>query len=107
LERVSTMTDSAGIVAKYLYDNNGNRTDQYDAFGGALQRRTQYQYDNLNRLIQITYPDLTTKQFRYDFRGNKTQEIDQLGHVTKYVYDLAGQLTSVTSAFGTADAGTV
>src|SRR5439155_4771236 len=38
---------------------------------------------------------------------NKTTETDQLGHLTKYVYDLAGQLMSVTSAFGTADAGTV
>src|SRR5207244_4105466 len=65
------------------------------------------QYDALNRVSKITYPDATTKQFFYDFRGNKTTEIDQLGHVTKYAYDLAGQLTGVTSAYGTTDAGTV
>jgi RHS repeat-associated protein len=107
LERVATMTDAAGVITKYLYDNNGNKTDEIAAFGTSLQRTTHYDYDNLNRLMKITYPDTTTKQFFYDFRGNKTTEIDQLGHVTKSVYDLAGQLTSTTYAFGTADAGTV
>jgi RHS repeat-associated protein len=107
LERRSTMTNAAGFVTKYLYDNNGNKTDELGAFGTSLQRTTHYDYDNLNRLMKITYPDTTTKQFFYDFRGNKTTEIDQLGHMTKYVYDLAGQLTSTTYAFGTVDAGTV
>ncbi len=55
----------------------------------------------------MTYPDLTTKSWTYDYRGNKLTETDQLGRVTKWVYDLAGQLTSTTYAFGTADAATV
>jgi len=107
LERLLMVTDASNSVTKYVYDDNGNKTDEYNAFGTSLERHTQYQYDFLNRVSKIIYPDTTTKQFVYDFRGNKTTETDQLGHVTKYVYDLAGQLTSITSAFGTADAGSV
>ena len=108
LERLSTVVDPSGVTTKFLYDNNGNTTDEIEAYGStSLQRTTHYDYDNLNRVMKITYPDTTTKQLTYDFRGNKLTEIDQLGHVTKYAYDLAGQLTSVTYAYGTADAGTV
>jgi RHS repeat-associated protein len=106
LERLSTVTDATGVVTRYLYDNNSNKTDEYDDNSG-LQRHTQWAYDNLNRVSKITYADGTMKQFSYDFRGNKLTEVDQLGRTTKNVYDLAGQLTSVTYAFGTADAGTV
>jgi RHS repeat-associated protein len=108
LERLATVLGRDGFTTKYQYDNDSNKTDQFDGcLNNVCQRHTQWAYDALNRVKMITYDDGTTKQFFYDFRGNKTTEIDQLGHVTKYVYDLAGQLTSVTSAFGTADAGTV
>jgi YD repeat-containing protein len=63
----------------------------------------------MNRVSVISYPTVpaTTRQFTYDFRGNKLTETDQAGNITKYAYDMAGQLTSVNSAFGTTDAGTV
>ena len=38
------------------------------------------------------------------FRNKKLTEKDELGRITKYEYDLAGQLRKVTKAFGTADA---
>jgi RHS repeat-associated protein len=71
------------------------------------QHTTTYQYDALNRVGAILYPDNTSKSFTYDFRGNKLTEVDQLGRTTKYVYDLAGQMTRVTYAYGTPDAGTI
>ena len=55
----------------------------------------------------MTYPDLTTKQYTYDFRNNETSEIDQSGHTNLYQYDLAGELQTVTYASGTSDTGTV
>src|SRR5262249_37796232 len=46
----------------------------------------------------ITYPDTTTVQFGYDFRGRRTSVTDQNGKVTTYAYDDADRLTSVTDA---------
>ena len=73
---------------------------------GALLHTTTYTYDSVNRMTGVTYPDNTTKSYTCDFRNNKLTETDQLGRVTKYVYDVAGQLTSTTVAFGTPDAAT-
>jgi YD repeat-containing protein len=105
LGRLKTKTDALNKTTTYNYDNNGNKTSEIDAF--TPPRTTSYQYDNMNRVTKITYPDTTFKTFTYDFRGNKLTEVDQSGRTTKYVYDLAGQLTSMTYAFGTSDAGTV
>jgi RHS repeat-associated protein len=108
LERLASVLGPDGFTTKYQYDNNSNKTDQFDGcLNNVCQRHTHWDYDALNHVKMITLDDGTTNKFFYDFRGNKTTEIDQLGHVTKYVYDLAGQLTSVTSAFGTVDAGTI
>jgi RHS repeat-associated protein len=105
LGNLKTKVDAQKNVTSYQYDNNGNKKSETDA----LQRSTYFQYDNLNRLTQITYPTAptTTRQFTYDFRNNKLTEVDQSGRVTNYVPDLAGQLQSVTQAYGTVDAGTV
>jgi RHS repeat-associated protein len=107
LERLNRVIDANNVTKQIVYDNNGNKTDETEALYTSIQRNTHYDYDALNRLSKITYPDTTTKQFFYDFRGNKTKEIDQLGRVTMYAYDLAGQLRTVTYAFGTPDAGTI
>jgi YD repeat-containing protein len=64
-------------------------------------------YDNANRLHYIHFPDTSAISYTYTFRSDKDTETDQLGHVTKYTYDKAGQLTSVTTAFGTPDAAMV
>jgi YD repeat-containing protein len=54
----------------------------------------------------MRFADTSAITSTYDFRGNPLTETDQLGRVTTYVYDKASQLTSVTAAFGTADAST-
>ena len=72
----------------------------------ALGRVTGCTFDAQNRQTQIMYADSTTRGFTYDFRNHKLTETDQLGRVTKWVYDFAGQLTSTTVAYGTADAAT-
>ena len=91
----------AGVGAME-FDGNGNKTADVDQLG----RRTTYLYDADDRQTRITYPDLTTKQFTYDFRKKVLTEADQLGRVTRFTYDRAGQLTSTTYAAGTADEAT-
>ena len=97
------MTDAQGHVSRNEYDPAGNTSATVDA---AL-RRTSYHYDNANRVIQTTFPDGTTTSATYDFRDQPLTQTDQAGHVTLYDYDVAGQLTSMTLANGTADAGTI
>ena len=72
------MIDALQNETKYKYDANGNRTAVIDA----RHNRTEYEYDAANRLIKITYPDLTTVKYTYNFRGQKETETDQLNRTT-------------------------
>jgi YD repeat-containing protein len=60
---------------------------------------TSYEYDSLGRLIQTGYTPVngvaTTSSETYDSAGNKASETDQLGRVTSYKYDDAGDLVEV------------
>ena len=65
-------------------------------------------------MSKVTFPRsplYTAKMmFPNNFVPNKrppTLFSNQLGRTTKYIYDLAGQLSSVTYAYGTVDAGTM
>ena len=62
--------------------------------------------DELNRLSKVTYPDTKTTQYTYDWRYNVIDTTDQALRTTHNVYDAAGRLTSVTTAYGTPDAAT-
>ncbi|QOY86405.1 RHS repeat-associated core domain-containing protein [Paludibaculum fermentans] len=103
LGHMLTTTNADSKVTTYEYDANGNKTAEVDA----LSRRTTFEYDAKNRLTKTTYPDLTYSETTYDFRDKPLTVRDQGGRITKNVYDQAGQLTSVTHAFGTADAAKV
>ena len=59
-----------------------------------------------NEAQRRRYPDNTTTQYTYDFRNNVLTTANQSGRVTQNVYDLAGRLLSVTTAYGTPDAAT-
>jgi RHS repeat-associated protein len=94
----------AGGTMSYEYDAVGNRTKRTDYLG----RITTYQYDNLNRLKKIIYPNtaenvtltydvlsrlqLATNQngtvdFNYNSRNRLTQVTDTESHLLNYTYD--------------------
>jgi RHS repeat-associated protein len=70
----------------------------------ALARVTNYDYDDFNRLVKITYPAATTGATRlfetigYDPAGNINQRTDTAGRITSYSYDNINRLTSTTDA---------
>jgi RHS repeat-associated protein len=52
----------------YTLDAVGNRTSQTDLLG----QRTNYYYDNLNRLYFVSYPGSQANLYGYDAAGNRT-----------------------------------
>lgn len=83
--------DGTYIGTKYSYDLMGNKLSSTDRYG----RITHFQYDSLNRLKAITYPDKTTLTKKYDIFDNVIEEIDQNGHTTRFEYTAQKQPTRI------------
>ncbi len=67
----------------YTYDGNGNLSTKTDK---ATTDVTTYNYDELNRLVSITFPDTSTATYAYDALGRRIEK-NVAGTVTRYVYD--------------------
>jgi RHS repeat-associated protein len=116
--QLDKMTSGAGSatesVTEHQYDCEGNLERVWDAnhpsAGQTAPATTEYEYDELDRLITVTQPwggagggDVVTA-YGYDVQDHLTQVIDGEGTVTSYVYsdrDLMTQETSEVS--GTTD----
>jgi len=87
--------NAAGTTATTTlgYDPNGNQT----SISAPLSRNTTNQYDELNRLKQITDPGNGVTQFGYDANDNLTQVTDPRSLVTSYTYTGFGDLKTQTS----------
>ncbi len=89
------------LTTTYQYNSMGQQSDVTDPLGNT----TSYEYDPLGRLISTGYAPAvsvgstslvsTTTSETYDPAGNKITETDQLGRVTQYKYDDAGDLIEV------------
>jgi RHS repeat-associated protein len=112
----TTLPSGTGIVSTYAYDNadrltgishvkNGSTTVASVAYtlddvGNRTQRVDQqgthtYAYDDLHRLISVTYPGPSTTTSDFDAFGNRT-EMTVGSDTTTYSYDDADRLTTVT-----------
>ncbi len=85
----------------YVYDPNGNRTEQRELNGvttGDTTQRTRYVYDEADRLVEVQEPSRTTT-YTLDAVGNRIAErvVDDNGVVisdSALVYNDRDQLTS-------------
>ncbi|MCE9553836.1 MAG: hypothetical protein K8T91_10750 [Planctomycetes bacterium] len=72
-------------------------------------RYTRYEYDQLNRLIEVQLPEADhvdvageidhfapTTVYAYDKEGSRKKQTDALGRETEYAYDLMGRLKKTT-----------
>ncbi len=90
---VSMSSPDTGIT-HHEFDNAGNRVASTDARGV----RTEYRYDELNRLTNIIYPD-SSKDVSYSYdsglngKGRLTGMSDEAGSVS-FTYDSRGNLLS-------------
>ena len=85
LNQLSQDIGAAGTLAvttAYGYDNNGNQT----TINAPMSRNTTNQYDELNRLKQITDPASGNTYFGYDANDNLMSVTDPRTLNTSYTY---------------------
>ncbi|HVO79155.1 MAG TPA: RHS repeat-associated core domain-containing protein [Terriglobales bacterium] len=85
-----------GHPPSYTYDAAGNRLSKTDQ---ASQVTSNYAYDPIYQLLQVTQGATTTESYSYDLVGNR---LSSLG-VSPYVYNSSNQLTSTPTATYTYD----
>lgn len=117
--QVLTETNPKGEPLSYSYDANGyllavdgplpGTNDMvsatYDALGrtrtvtGVSGYRLTFDYDNLDRLIRVTYPDGTFSENTFH-RLDLVSSRDRAGRLTVFEYDALGQLIRQTDPLG-------
>lgn len=104
----------------YKYDSEGNKISEKDPSGD----ERKWEYDTKHNVVKETSPEgetTTTKrnehgepetvertigtetektEYKYGTHGELTEEIDPLGHATKYTYDAAGNKETEKDAEG-------
>jgi RHS repeat-associated protein len=120
----TTVTDEAGKVRKSCVDGLGRLTGVWEDPNN-LNYETDYQYDALNDLTQVTQgsetrsfsydslarlssalnPESTSLAYVYDNNGNVILKTDARGITTKYFYDAVNRLTQKVYSDGTPSAG--
>lgn len=94
LNRPLTRTDANGQEWKTTYDASGNIVAQ-SVPGASGPKVTRFEYDTLNRLKKVTYPDASVVSYTYDKNSNRQTMTDSSG-TTSYSYDALNRLTSKT-----------
>jgi RHS repeat-associated protein len=79
---------TAAVTTTYAYDSNGNQT----GIAAPLSRSTGNQYDELNRLNQLTDPATGVTHFEYDANDNLISVSDPRSLTTSYSYSGFGDL---------------
>ena len=99
-----TSADTSATISAldYELDANGNRTQVTDVNSDV----TSYDYDGLDRLTHVAYPEGDCQSFGYDPVGNRetltvepqdTDPCDGTPTTTTYTYDEVDQLTEIDS----------
>jgi RHS repeat-associated protein len=98
LGRALSTTDPRTQVTSYSYDPRG-LLSQVAAPLGVI---ASFAHDQLGRLSGITDPNKNTWALQNDSSGRLISETDPLGRMITYGYDARNQVTTITSALGSA-----
>lgn len=94
--RVQTVTDPRGGIARIEYDARGNATKLTNALGHV----TQYQYDAKGQVTRITDAMGKSSTLTYDPAGNLTSSTSPMGDSASSFYDVLGRLVSYVDGEG-------
>jgi RHS repeat-associated protein len=96
---MQTATDGRGHVTSNLFDPRNRLVQaEQDAGTGGLHVFTEYAYDVLDRLIDIKDPQGLHTQYTFDGLGNLKQLSSSDTGIATYGYDAAGNRTSQVDA---------
>ncbi len=100
--QLDTVTDANGQISDQDHDPLGRLIKQISNVHGAGADRaeTEFGYDGLDRLREVTDPKGLTTRYRYDGLGDLTELDSPDTGVTRYTYDSAGNRASQTDARG-------
>ncbi len=93
---LKTTTDALGNTSTYTWNSAGLMAGMIDPRGNT----NSLAYDWRGLILTNTHADATTVIFKYDTFGNRTNVIDELGHVTAFTYDEYNRMETVTDALG-------
>jgi RHS repeat-associated protein len=92
------VTQPDGRYVRYAYDARGDRTLMADGMGAGLPEDiTQYAYDALGRLVQVTDPQGGVTGYGYDADGNPTTTTLPNGVTETDTYDTLNRLITVVA----------
>jgi len=86
--RNSEMRDSKGNTTKWLFDENGNKTNIEENLSD-VGRSTDYSYDKDNRLTRVSYNN-TNSKILYNYKGT-TSNPENLGRLTDVTVHVNGE----------------
>ncbi len=100
-DRLVALTAPDGVTVTNAYDAHGllTTTRKLDASGRTLAE-TVSAYDAGGLPYQVTSTDAGISRFGYDLAGNITNVTDALGHTTRILYDKRGMPTNTINALG-------
>ena len=93
--RILSRTDSFGNTGRWEYRPDGQVRKHWDE----ENRCTEYQYDQMERLEKVIYPDRKTAAYSYNKMGQITGVTDWTGSLS-FTYDPLGRMTSSIDANG-------
>ena len=95
--RLVSIDDGRGQTMTRKYDSRNNVIEQADARG-----TLEYEFDKLNRMIELTDPQSKVLDFEYDPEGGLSKVELPNGVLTTNEFDNAGRLAETTSEKGEA-----
>ena len=99
MNRGVTSTDAFGKVTTTKYDNNHNVVSTIDPLG----EQTSYTYDENGQPTAVTAPTGSTLKTEYDEVGNPTSRVTGTGGRTTWTYDDDGRVAAAVEARGNVD----